>query len=802
VKSEAKEQLKPNTDKTETPKRKCKFPTVRAVRFTVPPKAEAAATPASESDDDEDMADYFDMEISKTEAELGKLRSPKLPLDIVARFAATSHGSMVKILNESEGLTRMLGEVPEGVEIPNGKEEPSQAVESTVLEPPQLVEETLAPPEAITTNLKEEFVQEATVADEAVIESTEIQSSAEKMDVDEGEKKSSPSPTAPIAPVVEASQTEVPSEATTKDADEDNVAKDIPSVPAVENKVPPPPAIPPIVTNGEPKAPSTPSQVEDEGDEDATESEDDVPVDVEAVRRYMATPPLDSLPVFEIQPWDKDAEYLASLAASDSIIDNYILDHLKQINLEKRAEQLEDKRTYARNYLQYLDFTVSDDPVATRSRDKFSVAAPTPDPVAPTTPEPKPEGRSTGRRFASERDLERVLQASMREDEERKERELRIQKEKYRSEKEAMIPMMYWNEDEKEAVRCIDRTGYTPPDRLVSAWQILPPVNNFTTEEAELLEKRYLEFPKQWGRVAEVIPHRNFGDCIQYYYLMKKELNLKEKLKRQPKRRKKGGRGKQRSSALVSELGNGEQETEENNEGGENGESRRRPRRAAAPTWGFEQPNTDSDNAASAATPGRRGGSAANRAEQGEKVDGRKGRRKTAKDKEAKLLKPNQALAAAPAPSARSRSRSEGKTQNIEPRAGVSPEPPRLPTHFEQQAGMQAPFVIQQPPLQPLERPQAIAPQSSMADVMAAPSLRPEPPPPHPPAMTTFNLAQPQQERKAPTQASSYWSVSEANDFPQLLKAFGSDWTAIATHMGSKTAVMVSDTCHVLYRYY
>src|SRR5690606_23160786 len=111
-----------------------------------------------------------------------------------------------------------------------------------------------------------------------------------------------------------------------------------------------------------------------------------------------------------------------------------------------------------------------------------------------------------------------------------------------------------------------------------------------TELENELFEKRYLEVPKQWGRVADAIPNRDFGTCIQYYYLMKKELKLKEKLKRQPKKRKRGGRGKQRSSALVSELGNAEPDGEENNDNGESGESRRRPRRAAAPTWNFEQP--------------------------------------------------------------------------------------------------------------------------------------------------------------------------------------------------------------------
>ncbi|KAM5357011.1 hypothetical protein ACJZ2D_016706 [Fusarium nematophilum] len=69
-----------------------------------------------------------------------------------------------------------------------------------------------------------------------------------------------------------------------------------------------------------------------------------------------------------------------------------------------------------------------------------------------------------------------------------------------------------------------------------------------------------------------------------------------------------------------------------------------------------------------------------------------------------------------------------------------------------------------------------------------------EPPPSRPqPAMPSFNLDRPQQERKAPTQASSYWSMSESIDFPHLLRAYGSDWTAIAAHMGSKTAVMVKN---------
>ncbi|KAL0941102.1 Myb-like DNA-binding domain-containing protein [Colletotrichum truncatum] len=552
-----------------------------------------------------------------------------------------------------------------------------------------------------------------------------------------------------------------------------------------------PPSMPIETIEGDKVPPSTPSQMEDDEDDNSTESEDADVMLIDTIRQYSATPPINSLPDFGCRPWHRDRDFLQSLE-SDPMIDNFILEQLDKISLEKIAGQEEARKDYADNYVKYLDFTVSNDPIAIKSRETFISCLPMPEKHIPIPPPPelKPEGRGAGRRYASERDLERVLQASMREDEERKEREQRAMQEKYRSEKEAVIPEMYWTQEDRDAEFFKDTTGFTPVEKLVPAWQILPPINNFTPEEAELFEKRYLTNPKQWGVVAENVPKRNFGTCIQYYYLMKKELNLKDKLKKQPKRRKKG-RGKTRSSALVSELGNAENEGEENQENGENGE-RRRPRRAAAPTWGFEQPPTDSENVTPIGTPGRRGAKA-----DPDKPDGRKRGRRAAKDKEPKAAKPQQTLAAAPTPtSGKGRSRSNSRVQNTEAQSST-PAPPenRLPAQFEAPAaGIQPPFAAaQQPPLTVQERPVSVTP-SAISEVMAPPSLRPEPPPPPAqPTIATFDIAQPQPERRPPSTASSYWSVSEANDFPGLLKSFGTDWPAIAAHMGSKTAVMVKN---------
>uniref|UniRef100_A0A8H7NDE8 SANT domain-containing protein n=1 Tax=Bionectria ochroleuca TaxID=29856 RepID=A0A8H7NDE8_BIOOC len=441
-----------------------------------------------------------------------------------------------------------------------------------------------------------------------------IEPKSEEMEIDSVEVREPPPaslasvpstpPPAPAVPEVSPEQSGPKSPLPAPAKNVDNNAPVEPAAPLAETI----PSVLMEITASEVKVPSTPSQVEDEGDDDETESEDEAYLDPAATRRYNVTPPIDGLPQPTVGPWHEDSDYLASLDA-DTGMEDFILGHLEDMHITKTKETTQGQQAYADSYTKYLKFTLSTDPVAAKSRDKFSVSGPSTEVAGLATPEPKPEGRTSGRRFASERDLERVLQASMREEDERRERELRAQKEKYRSEKEAVIPDMYWDAEDKARVQFYDRSGFVNQSELASAWHVLPPVNNFTEQEVELFEKRYLEVPKQWGRIAETIPHRDFGTCIQYYYLMKKELKLKEKLRRQPKRRKKG-RGKQRSSALVSELGNGEPETEENHENGENGESRRRPRRAAAPTWGFEQPpNTESENGTPASTPGRRGAS-------------------------------------------------------------------------------------------------------------------------------------------------------------------------------------------------
>lgn len=536
---------------------------------------------------------------------------------------------------------------------------------------------------------------------------------------------------------------------------------------------------------------TTPGQAGE--DDDETEVEEVDFATIETVRQYMATPPLDDLPHFDVRPWYQSKKVRKTYEAPEGLT-AFIMSQLHEEISAKQEEQKERRLDYRDKYEQYLRFTLSNDPVAVRSRNYFNHCN-APEGTKPAAaPESKPEGGRRGARFATELDFEYAIQQSIREENERKEREERAQKEKYRSEKEAVIPDMYWTREERERELYIDQSGYLPVEKLVAAWQVLPPVVNFTEEEAARFEKAYLEFPKQWGKIASEVPNRDFGACIQYYYSKKKELNLKDKLKKQPKRRRKGK--KQRSSALVSELGNPEPETEEQQDTGENGE-RRRPRRAAAPTWGYEAtPTADSDGTTPAATPARRG--AGSRNDSGaEKTEVKKRRTRVPKDKDAKAAKPaQQALAPTPVPAAkanrsRSNSRAQGLSEWGQTAAGAPGEIGRIPMKFD------VPPVGIQPPMSHVAQPSLASPEriplplpSSISEVMAPPSLRPEPPPP-PANVPTFDIGVGPDRIRTPQQASSYWSVSESTDFPGLLRAFGTDWSAIATHMQTKTAVMV-----------
>ena len=163
---------------------------------------------------------------------------------------------------------------------------------------------------------------------------------------------------------------------------------------------------------------------------------------------------------------------------------------------------------------------------------------------------------------------------------------------------------MCWDEEERLENEFIDETHLVPFERSFAILQYGEPVDNFTEEENELFEKAYLESPKQWGKIAAALPRRDYKACIQHYYLVKRTSQLKEKVKKQPRRRKKPAPkgAKPKSNSLMADIVNRD-ETEDGTEV-ENGGEKSTPRRAAAPTFAFEA--GDSEAPSPAPTPGRK----------------------------------------------------------------------------------------------------------------------------------------------------------------------------------------------------
>ncbi|KAI2473474.1 hypothetical protein F4781DRAFT_192219 [Annulohypoxylon bovei var. microspora] len=758
----------------------------------------------SSESDDEEIGDVIESQMKDVEFKLKQLEKiDDVPMDAIVRHAIVSLEAVGKIMSEPEGLDEMVGPVPEDVSLPGKSplETESQPERAPSIEATKGLDDIKAAndtQEIIKDKTPSPSLEKETSPLDAASSSAEHPQPSIEQDID--------MPAPPEAPMGENKP---------KDDDRDITMEDAQDISQPDSE-----AQGPLRTHLSTShrqsidGPHTQSQEISKGgsstpfpaeDEDETDIEDVDLQTIEIVREHMPTPPIDSLPYFDEKPWYKDQAFLKSMDAPQPSLDAFILGRLNEEAFIRKAEERRGQSLYDTNYDHYLRFTMSNDPVAVKSRDKFMYVPGTEtNGHKPGFHEAKPEGTRRSR-YASERDLERILEESRRVEDEKRERQMQAERERYRTEKEAVLPRQYQVVEERENDFYQDVTGLIQAEKIVAAWQLLPPVDNFTQEETATFEKAYLEFPKQWGRVSEPLANRDFGTSIQFYYLKKEkeELNLKEKLKKRPRQRKKGGRGKQRSSALVSELGNGDNENEENQETGENGE-RRRPRRAAAPTFNSEAtPATDGESGTPSGTPGRRGAKGDGGAEKPERKP--RGRR-AAKDKEPKQPRVNQTLAAAPPAGTKgNRSRSSSRVHGPE---WVPPQAPteaaRAPTQYElapstaavPPVAISAPFPPAQPILSPergIPPPPPPPPAVSMAvDTMGPPPLRPEPPQQPPVAM--LDLGQPTvSDRRSGTQASSYWSVPEANDFPQLLRSFGSDWAAIAAHMRTKTPIMIKN---------
>jgi hypothetical protein len=508
---------------------------------------------------------------------------------------------------------------------------------------------------------------------------------------------------------------------------------------------------------------------------------EDVPEEqLQTVRRNIATPPLDSLPKWGGKPWNLSEILDEDMENALEFEKQYARIMIEEARGEE--EYIADlKRQYKEYYRRYLKFCDSDDPAAVnyRKRLEANASAKRAESATPAI-ESRPEGRRAASRFATEHDIERVLKESEREARETQERNDRAAKAKAASEKEAVIPNMLSRKGRARPV-FLDTSHLVSFERSLAILEFGLPEDNFTPDECRIFEEKYLEFPKDFRTISSFLPGRDTKNCIQHYYLVKHKDDLKGKIRSREKGRKRGrnpGGSKPKSNALIASLGSRGGENEDGQDGAEGNGERRRPRRAAAPTWPRETAASESETATPAPTPGRKSaatpkGDAGSEAASGK----RKGKPSSSRDK-TKQLKNSQLLAAAP-------TSIKGREEDAGP-------PPMQVNEWQQPRTLSdTSRMWDGPPIQPsFSSTRLVHDGTSISgglEVIAQVYNNQERVGPMPPSVG-FNA---QQEQRNSTQTSSYWSVPEQNDFPALLRSYGTDWNAIAKWMGTKTHVMV-----------
>ncbi|KAG9229886.1 hypothetical protein BJ875DRAFT_521691 [Amylocarpus encephaloides] len=539
--------------------------------------------------------------------------------------------------------------------------------------------------------------------------------------------------------------------------------------------------------------------------------------ELESVRRMMKTPPISGLVKPNGHRFWEHPDLVADLEIRSLKTECELRMHVESTNARRKMERQAEGQAWAQRYYEYRKWTdFSNDPECIRSRDKFAASraraaaeAAAPPISAIASASAKPQGRRGQGRFATEADLERVLKESAQESKE-KELDERRARAKTADAKEATIPAMedgqWWSENV-----FFDVSHRVPFERSFAILEYGEPIDNFTPEETEIFEKVYLETPKNWSRVADALAHRDFKACIQHYYLVKHSAKLKDKANGRKRKRGRGpAKGRPKYNALSASLGNGEDADE--NQDNENSERKGRPRRAAAPVFPIDAPPpNEGENGTPAPTPGRKtaGTPKAEKTDGGSEPGPAKKKVKVAREKGMGKAKNNQLLAAAPiAPAVPRRDDSPAMPIPLEPKnsrpstAAVAAAVHRFPPQFDGPASQAQPIQPQPtfiPPFVPVERAPPTAGPGKF-EILPQPHPQPQtpqqpPPQPYPSSEriepTTPSSFDPQQDRRNTPQTSSYWSVPEQNDFPALLRHFGTDWQGIARHMTSKTHIMV-----------
>ena len=497
------------------------------------------------------------------------------------------------------------------------------------------------------------------------------------------------------------------------------------------------------------------------------------------------TPPVESLPFLSNAPPTPvsfvDLDIFQETLERHQTIKSSLARAITQQRRHVTDKQAMLRLTYAALYKKWRIYVDDLDKTLKRSETVEPESVPVvSEPSPPAAPLTSMEGRRGGK-FSTELELQLILRESELAAKEAQEKAEREAKAKIDTEKEAVIPDML-DEVQREADIFQDSNQLLDSKQALATFRFAQPPDNFTSEEQRLFTENFLLFPKKWSKIAEALPNRNFQQCIEHYYLTKGDQQYKLMLnKRRPKKGRKAGlnaQAKPKSNALMSDLGarpelfDGDEFEAPAAAVTDSG----RPRRAAAPIFG--EVNNESESSTPSQTPGRKPAMTPKADATGENPFDRGNKRAKAGATREKGQKRgrNQLLAAAPTPSPQKRDKSKDKDLPRDRERETKGEDERRSKEMED-----AQLLASLP-----ARPESVDLHMSFTNERPDQAAR------HSGSPSRESGRPPHPNQRSGNQTSSYWSRPECNDFPRLLDHFGTDWQAIASHMTSKTSVMVN----------
>ncbi|KAF9984567.1 hypothetical protein BGZ65_000133 [Modicella reniformis] len=117
----------------------------------------------------------------------------------------------------------------------------------------------------------------------------------------------------------------------------------------------------------------------------------------------------------------------------------------------------------------------------------------------------------------------------------------------------ATVPPMILDPYIREKVHYYDRNHLvTDP---IKYYRLGPVTDVWTEEERDIFIKRYLNYPKQFGKIAAGIENKTASQCVLFYYREKKEIGFKDMLSNRGRKRKPAGKRKEKAAQQSSPSG-------------------------------------------------------------------------------------------------------------------------------------------------------------------------------------------------------------------------------------------------------